>query len=113
MPENLQPQPWWVAVIGGVLFTVRWLIGLGASGARATIEAQKETLARLNARVDKLEQREDENLTVIQELRTQNAMLRNALCRAGIHVPDRPEYTDQLKDWNEGFTGNRYGVAAS
>ncbi|WP_336945662.1 hypothetical protein [Asaia sp. HN010] len=113
MPENMQPQPWWVAALGGVLFTIRWLVGFGASGARTTIEAQKESLLRLNARVEKLEQREDENLALIEELRTQNAMLRDALCRAGIPVPDRSDFSDRLKDWNDEFTGNRHGAAAS
>ncbi|WP_438382022.1 hypothetical protein ABHV46_14220 [Asaia sp. BMEF1] len=113
MPENMQPQPWWVAALGGALFTVRWLVGFGASGARATIEAQKESLSRLNARVDKLEQREDENLALIEELRAQNAILRDALCCAGIPVPDRSDFPDRLKDWHDRFTGNRYGASAS
>lgn len=82
MSDPLQPQPWWVAVAGTLLFTVRWLIGVGASSARATIEAQKEDLARLNARVDKLEEREEDYLALIEELRRQNAMLREALERA-------------------------------
>ncbi|GBQ86787.1 hypothetical protein [Asaia krungthepensis] len=87
MPENITPQPWWVAVVGGVLFTVRWLIGFGASSAKATIESQRQDLDRLNARVDKLEEREEENLQLIEELRAQNAMLRAALGQAGLTLP--------------------------
>lgn len=81
MPENLTPQPWWVAVLVGLLFTVRWLIGFGASSARATIESQRKDLDRLNARVDKLEEREREYLELIEELRAQNGLLRAALNR--------------------------------
>lgn len=88
MPDNLTPQPWWVAVIGGLLFTIRWLIGFGASSAKATIESQRQDLDRLNARVDKLEEREEENLSLIEELRAQNAILREALGRAGIALPE-------------------------
>ncbi|WP_222547523.1 hypothetical protein [Asaia lannensis] len=87
MSDEFQPQPWWVAVFGGALFTVRWLIGFGAAGARHTINTQKEALARLNARVDKLEQREEENLRLIEELRQQNTLLREALCHTGIAIP--------------------------
>ncbi|CDG41297.1 hypothetical protein ASAP_3252 [Asaia bogorensis] len=79
MPENLTPQPWWVAVLGGLLFTIRWLIGFGASSAKATIESQRQDLDRLNARVDRLEEREKEYLALIEELRKQNAILREAL----------------------------------
>ena len=81
MPENLTPQPWWVAVIGGLLFTIRWLIGFGASSSKATIASQQEEIDRLNARVDRLEEREKEYLALIEELRAQNAMLREALDR--------------------------------
>ncbi|MDR6182246.1 hypothetical protein [Asaia bogorensis] len=86
MNEAYQPQPWWAAVVGGILFTIRWLIGFGASNARSTIASQREDLARLNARVDKLEQREEENLHLIEELRQQNALLRDLLWRSGIAV---------------------------
>ncbi|MDL2169694.1 MULTISPECIES: hypothetical protein [Asaia] len=79
MPENLTPQPWWVAVLGGLLFTIRWLIGFGASSAKVTIASQQEEIARLNARVDKLEAREKVNLELINELRAQNVLLREAL----------------------------------
>lgn len=79
MPENLTPQPWWVAVIGGLLFTIRWLIGFGASSAKATIESQREDLDRLNTRVDRLEEREREYLKLIEELRKQNGLLQEAL----------------------------------
>lgn len=79
MPENLTPQPWWVAVLGGLLFTIRWLIGFGASSAKATIESQRQDIDRLNARVDKLEEREREYLELIEELRAQNVLLREAL----------------------------------
>ena len=81
MPDNLTPQPWWVAVLGGLLFTIRWLIGFGASSAKATIESQRQDLDRLNDRVDRLEEREKEYLALIEELRAQNAMLREALDR--------------------------------
>jgi len=81
MPENLTPQPWWVAVIGGLLFTIRWLIGFGASSAKATIESQRQDIDRLNARVDKLEEREREYLELIEELRAQNVLLREALSK--------------------------------
>jgi len=87
MPENLTPQPWWVAVLGGLLFTVRWLIGFGASSAKATIESQKEDLNRLNARVDRLEEREKEYLALIEELRAQNGLLRKALDGRGAREP--------------------------
>ena len=87
MNEAYQPQPWWAAVVGGILFTIRWLIGFGASNARSTIASQREDLARLNARVDKLEQREEENLHLIEELRQQNALLRDLLWRSGVAVP--------------------------
>jgi len=87
MNEAYQPQPWWAAVVGGILFTIRWLIGFGASNARSTIASQREDLARLNARVDKLEQREEENLYLIEELRQQNSLLRDLLWRSGIAVP--------------------------
>ncbi|WP_336947504.1 hypothetical protein [Asaia sp. HN010] len=83
MPDNLTPQPWWVAVLGGLLFTIRWLIGFGASSAKATIESQRQDLDRLNARVDKLEEREKEYIVLIEELRKQNAMLREGLTRSG------------------------------
>lgn len=79
MPESITPQPWWVAVIGGLLFTIRWLIGFGASSARATIESQREDLDRLNARVDRLEAREKEYIALIEELRMQNSALRELL----------------------------------
>ncbi|MDL2171132.1 MULTISPECIES: hypothetical protein [Asaia] len=81
MPENLTPQPWWVAVIGGLLFTIRWLIGFGASSSKATIASQQEEIDRLNARVDNLEAREKVNLELIEELREQNGLLREALAR--------------------------------
>ncbi|NVN44984.1 hypothetical protein HW537_13910 [Asaia siamensis] len=81
MPENLTPQPWWVAVIGGLLFTIRWLIGFGASSAKATIASQQEEIDRLNARVDKLEEREKANVELIEELRVQNVLLRETLGR--------------------------------
>ncbi|ETC99073.1 hypothetical protein [Asaia sp. SF2.1] len=81
MPENLTPQPWWVAVIGGLLFTIRWLIGFGASSSKATIASQQEEIDRLNARVDNLEAREKVNLELIEELREQNGLLREALRR--------------------------------
>ncbi|NVN03873.1 MULTISPECIES: hypothetical protein [Asaia] len=81
MPENLTPQPWWVAVIGGLLFTIRWLIGFGASSSKATIASQQEEIDRLNTRVDKLEAREEVNLELIEELREQNGLLREALLR--------------------------------
>ena len=81
MPENLTPQPWWVAVIGGLLFTIRWLIGFGASSAKATIESQRLDLDRLNARVDNLEARAKVNLELIEELRAQNVLLQEALGR--------------------------------
>ncbi|WP_336946875.1 hypothetical protein [Asaia sp. HN010] len=87
MPENLTPQPWWVAVIGGLLFTIRWLIGFGASSAKATIDSQREDLDRLNARVDRLEEAEKENLAIIQELRAENAELRKMLNRT-LSIPD-------------------------
>lgn len=87
MPESLQPQPWWAAIVGGGLFTIRWLIGFGAKGASTTIKSQQEEIARLNARVNRLEQRETDSLTLIEELRAQNAMLRKALRQAGIDVP--------------------------
>ncbi|WP_025884718.1 hypothetical protein [Asaia prunellae] len=89
MPDNLTPQPWWAALVGGMLFTIRWLIGFGASSAKATIESQRQDLDRLNARVDKLEEREKEYLALIDELRTQNAMLRKAMGRAGVIIPDQ------------------------
>ena len=89
MPENLTPQPWWVAVLGGLLFTIRWLIGFGASSAKATIESQRQDLVRLNARVDKLEEREKEYLALIEELRAQNELLRETLARAGIAISDQ------------------------
>lgn len=111
MPENLQPQPWWVAVLGGLLFTIRWLIGLGASGSRATIDAQKAALERLNARVDMLEKREDQNLALIGELRTQNALLRDALCRAGLDLPASSERTAHPENRNERLTENRHSTA--
>ncbi|WP_025840996.1 hypothetical protein [Asaia platycodi] len=82
MPENLPPQPWWVAVIGGLLFTIRWLIGFGASSSKATIASQQEEIDQLNARVDNLEAREKVNLELIEELRAQNGPLREALHRA-------------------------------
>ena len=82
MPENLTPQPWWVAVTGGLLFTIRWLIGFGASSSKATIASQQEEIDRLNARVDNLEAREKVNLELIEELREQNGLLREALRRA-------------------------------
>ncbi|GBQ14701.1 hypothetical protein [Swaminathania salitolerans] len=88
MPENLTPQPWWVAAVGALLFTVRWLIGFGASSAKATIESQKQDLARLNARVDKLEEREKEYLALIEELRAQNGLLRDALRRQEAVAPE-------------------------
>ncbi|GBR18557.1 hypothetical protein [Asaia spathodeae] len=81
MPENLTPQPWWVAVIGGLLFTIRWLIGFGASSSKATIASQQEEIDRLNARVDRLEERERENMALIAEFRGQNGLLREALNR--------------------------------
>ena len=81
MPENLTPQPWWVAVIGGLLFTIRWLIGFGASSSKATIASQQEEIDRLNARVDNLEAREKVNLELIEELRVQNGLLLEALGR--------------------------------
>ena len=81
MPENLTPQPWWVAVLGGLLFTIRWLIGFGASSAKATIESQRQDLDRLNARVDRLEEREKGYLALIEELRAQNRLLRKSLNR--------------------------------
>ena len=81
MPENLTPQPWWVAVIGGLLFTIRWLIGFGALSAKATIESQRQDIDRLNARVDRLEEREREYLELIEELRAQNVLLREALSK--------------------------------
>ena len=87
--EAYQPQPWWAAVVGGILFTIRWLIGFGASNARTTIASQREDLVLLNARVDKLEQREEENLYRIAELRQQNSLLRAMPWRSGIAVPDR------------------------
>lgn len=90
MPDSLQPQPWWVAVIGGTLFTIRWLIGFGASNAKATIESQKQDLARLNSRVDRLERREAEYLALIGELRVQNAMLREALKSAQVSLFLKP-----------------------
>ncbi|CDG40326.1 hypothetical protein ASAP_2281 [Asaia bogorensis] len=37
--------------------------------------------------MDKLEQREEENLHLIEELRQQNALLRDLLWRSGIAVP--------------------------
>lgn len=83
MPDNLTPQPWWVAVIGGLLFTIRWLIGFGASSAKATIESQRQDLDRLNARVDKLEEREKDYLALIEELRTQNELLRQSIINIG------------------------------
>ncbi|WP_438381828.1 hypothetical protein ABHV46_13135 [Asaia sp. BMEF1] len=79
MPENLTPQPWWAAVIGGLLFTIPWLIGFGASSSKATIASQQEEIDRLNARVDNLEAREKVNLELIEELRAQNVLLREAL----------------------------------
>ncbi|GAB6854153.1 hypothetical protein [Asaia astilbis] len=87
MPENLTPQPWWVAVFGGLMFTIRWLIGLGASSAKGTIETQKQALDQLNDRVAKLEKSEAEKQALIDELRKQNAMLREALGRAGVDLP--------------------------
>lgn len=87
MADDFQPQPWWVAAFGGALFTVRWLIGFGAAGARHTINSQREALVRLDARVDKLEKREEQNLRLIEELRHQNGLLREALFRSGIAVP--------------------------
>jgi len=89
MPDNLTPQPWWVAVLGGLLFTIRWLIGFGASSAKATIESQRQDLDRLNDRVDRLEEREKEYLALIEELRAQNELLRETLARAGIAISDQ------------------------
>lgn len=89
MPENLTPQPWWVAVIGGLLFTIRWLIGFGASSSKATIASQQEEIDRLNARVDRLEEREREYLELIEELRAQNVLLREALGRAALEKSAR------------------------
>ncbi|MDL2172055.1 hypothetical protein [Asaia sp. HumB] len=107
MPDNLTPQPWWVAVIGGLLFTIRWLIGFGASSAKATIESQRQDLDRLNARVDKLEEREEENLSLIEELRAQNTILREALGRAGIALPENAECLDQITNWKMLGAGTR------
>lgn len=68
-------------MIGGLLFTIRWLIGFGASSSKAIIASQQEEIDRLNARVDNLEAREKVNLELIEELREQNVLLREALSR--------------------------------
>lgn len=96
MPDSLQPQPWWAAILGGFLFTVRWLIGFGASNAKATIESQKQDIARLNDRVDRLEQREAGYLALIDELRAQNAVLRKALGQTEIVVPVQPSFGSHM-----------------
>lgn len=87
MPDNLTPQPWWAAVFGGLLFTVRWLVGVGASSAKETIKTQKQVLERLTKRVEKLEETEAEKDKIIEELRRQNTMLREALTKSGIEIP--------------------------
>ncbi|MFW7267552.1 hypothetical protein ACMAUO_06220 [Gluconacetobacter sp. Hr-1-5] len=83
MSDPLTPQPWWAAVLGAILFTVRWLIGFGGRAAEAEIK-------RLSARVDKLEQQQATDAQMIATLRgqiaaldTQNALLRQQITMGG------------------------------
>lgn len=87
MSDSLQPQPWWAAVIGGVLFTIRWLVNVGASGSQTTIKSQAQDIERLNGRVSRLEQRAEQDAALIEELRSINAVLRQALIEAGVSLP--------------------------
>ncbi|MBB2196542.1 hypothetical protein HLH44_03530 [Gluconacetobacter sp. 1c LMG 22058] len=83
MSDPVTPQPWWVAVLGAGLMTVRWLIGFGGRAAEAEIK-------RLSDRVDKLEQQQAADAQIITALRgqiaaldTQNALLRQQIALSG------------------------------
>lgn len=86
MSDPITPQPWWVAVFGAGLFTVRWLIGFGGRAAEAEIK-------RLSDRVDKLEQQQAADALIITALRgqiaaldTQNALLRQQITMGGMQA---------------------------
>ncbi|MFT8795157.1 MAG: hypothetical protein ABF839_06815 [Acetobacter orientalis] len=56
-PNVSQPSTWaaFFGAAGGVLFTIRWLIGFGGKSAQATIKSQSAELTRLNKRMDEMQ----------------------------------------------------------
>lgn len=84
MSDPITPQPWWAAILAAGLFTVRWLVGFGGRSAAATILSQAREIKRLSERVDDLEARQRTNEQMIDELRAQNALLRQQIEARGI-----------------------------
>lgn len=73
-PSVSQPSTWaaFFGAAGGVLFTIRWLIGFGGKSAQATIKSQADELTRLNKRLDVMD-------TKISEMQHENDALRRVL----------------------------------
>lgn len=79
MTDPITPQPWWAAAIGGVLFTIRWLIGFGARSSSQTIKSLIAENRRLSDRIEQLEERQRRAEQQIEELQVENDRLRKQM----------------------------------
>jgi predicted nuclease with TOPRIM domain len=76
---NDPTQAWWgraLIALGGLLFTVRWLIKFGEQNAYLTIQTQAQEIIRLRDSVEKLTSKIEALCDEMSSVREENARLR-------------------------------------